>query len=585
MSEQFKLHRFGRSTILAARFWLGVAASIVTTGPIRAQEPAPPPVISSPATTADEAPAGAATVPPGLDPDVQVVRFSGPPGLNLEVVAPGPLPIPVPADISPGLATVGLKMGTGYRLRLTNIPHRPNAELYPVVEIVGHLHRPEKIEPVKYPIRVVLEAEDLYDVVDRGRLITKVVYLEDQEQALPLRLPKDQIPVVTINPTEDPLKVAAALGRVVAIVRIGGRRPVPEEMDPNIFDAPLWTFPQGPSAVGCPFSKPDGVRCGLPCGPVRGTPPPPGRVWMPRDEYLCDGGDRGTMASPAGTGGLSGIEPRDAIIRFDVGVGPRSKAKVLPTNVVCVYAPRFAEVRISTGLNEAYDAQGTVIRDSVAQPSQTAMTHGPKRLAQNQAPQLARLKDRASGMKGRTYAGEHSDLKSLRDFDAATHLAMKNVNQGAETARSRQRVGQNEKILRLDGIKTAEGLLVTVHGEGASQAVMSWRPNEMAGVETPPDRPGLAVVKRVNAEEALPGETLTFTISYRNMGNTPIRAVSIVDSLLPRLEYVKGTSRGPKGTTFVAAENRVGSSELRWELPGSIAPGASGHVSFQAVVR
>ena len=37
--------------------------------------------------------------------------------------------------------------------------------------------------------------------------------------------------------------------------------------------------------------------------------------------------------------------------------------------------------------------------------------------------------------------------------------------------------------------------------------------------------------------------------------------------------------------TFTAPENHVGSSELKWELPGVIAPGASGYVSFKAVVR
>jgi hypothetical protein len=69
------------------------------------------------------------------------------------------------------------------------------------------------------------------------------------------------------------------------------------------------------------------------------------------------------------------------------------------------------------------------------------------------------------------------------------------------------------------------------------------------------------------------------------MGNTPIRSAAIVDSLLSRLEYVKGSAQGPKGTSFSSGENRVGSTELKWELPGVIAPGASGHVSFQAVVR
>ena len=89
----------------------------------------------------------------------------------------------------------------------------------------------------------------------------------------------------------------------------------------------------------------------------------------------------------------------------------------------------------------------------------------------------------------------------------------------------------------------------------------------------------------MSATEAEPGDTLTFVITYRNMGNTPIRSASITDSLLPRLEYVRGSAKGPKGTSFSTAENRVGSSELKWDLPGVIAPGASGEVSFRAVVR
>jgi hypothetical protein len=69
------------------------------------------------------------------------------------------------------------------------------------------------------------------------------------------------------------------------------------------------------------------------------------------------------------------------------------------------------------------------------------------------------------------------------------------------------------------------------------------------------------------------------------MGNTPIRDVTVFDSLLPRLAYVKGSARGPKGTAFSSEENRVGSTELKWVLPAAVPPGVEGHVSFQAVVR
>ena len=52
--------------------------------------------------------------------------------------------------------------------------------------------------------------------------------------------------------------------------------------------------------------------------------------------------------------------------------------------------------------------------------------------------------------------------------------------------------------------------MVTGIDEGASEAVKVWGPHAMTGVETPPDRPGLAVIKRVSAVEAEPGDTLTY---------------------------------------------------------------------------
>ena len=70
----------------------------------RVVEPAPPaPRLEQPgvapgtAVAGPEAAVGAATPagPAGLDPDVQVVRFQGPPGLNVEVLAPNPTPVPV----------------------------------------------------------------------------------------------------------------------------------------------------------------------------------------------------------------------------------------------------------------------------------------------------------------------------------------------------------------------------------------------------------------------------------------------------------------------------------------------------------
>lgn len=507
--------------------------------------------------------------------DVQVVRFQGPEGLQVQVLGPNPEPVPI--GDGRGLATVGLKVGVAYRLRVWNLPEKPDAELYPVIEVVGHLHRPASIDPGKYPIRVVFTQNDLDDVTDRGRLVTQVIYLEDPEQALPIALPKDQIPVVGLSPAEEPLKVASALGRVMAIVRMGGRRPTSEEATTGAFGPPGIRVAAGP----CPFTQNDGGKCPVVRGPADGAPPPPGRPWLPKDEYLCDGGDHGEAAHFGGDGNLRGIDPRDAVIRFDDGRRPRA----LPTNVVCVYAPRFAEVRVSVGPNENLFVESVARTKIIEKQASESTLQGPKRLVRNQGAEAARVRARPSSLAADVRAGIHSDLNIAFGYDQATIVAVNKGRQTPQISRDRSKAALAKERLRFLGIKTAESAVITGVVEGASESVMSWTPRETVGVETPPNRPGLAVLKRVSTGEAEAGDVITFVIQYRNMGNTPIRSVTVVDSLLPRLSYVKGSARGPKGTAFLADENRVGSTELKWDLPGPLPPGVEGHVSFQAVVR
>jgi uncharacterized repeat protein (TIGR01451 family) len=577
MSRTGSIRRAGVSACLALLVGL-VPAGFV--GSTMAQDgPTPPPITSTPKPVAPaEAPGTAVIVEemdepaePSLPDNVQVVRFQGPEGLKVEVL--GPDPEPVPQGDGKGLATFGMKVGVGYKLRLSNLPDRPEVELFPVIEIVGHLHRPAKIDPAKFPIRVAFTLDDLFSAADHGRLITQVVYLEDPEQALPIKTARDEPPSVMLNPAEEPLKVGAALGRVMAIVRIGGRKPTVTELSQPLGD--------GLAAGGCPFTSATGDRCSLPCGPVRGTPPPATQRWLPRDEYLCDGGDRTTPLHFAGDGGLAGIDPRDALILFRDDKRPR----VLPTNTVCIYAPRFASVRAVLGANESLTV--TVLReaDRLEKSSVAAIRQGPKRLAQNTTAETNRTRMRASGLGGRVFAGEKSELRVLNAYDATQNLAVNAMIQGPEKVKLRVKAAGNRGTTAPVTIQKGAGAVVTGIYEGAGQMVMTWTPRELAGVETPPNKPGISVIKQVSADQAEPGDTVTFTIRFKNMGNTPIRAVSIVDSLMPRLEYVPKSAFGPAGTIFTAGENQASSLELRWDLPGALAPGAEGFVSFQALVR
>jgi uncharacterized repeat protein (TIGR01451 family) len=560
-------------------------APVAEAPPAGMPQPQPGAAMAAPGTSAGAAAAsvGAPGAIAGLDPTVQVVRFQGPPGLAVEVLAPNAVPVPV--GDGRGIITVGLIRGVGYRLHVTGIPERPGAELFPVIEVVGHLHRPGDIDPGKYPIRVVFHQDDLDDAVDHARLVTKVIYLEDPDQAIPLKLPKDEVPVLTLNPTEPPLKVAQGLGRPIAIVRLGGRQPTAEEVQLGLVGDSGLDYAASLGPGRCPSLCHAGTPCTLPSGPVCVPAPRTARPSLPRDEYLCDGGDRGTPAAPGANGAGGGVDPRDAVVQFNIGWKNATRTLILPTNVVCVYAPRFAEVRVATGAGENVNVQLAKTDKTLAKFAQAQKVTVSKRLTQNQSPELARNRETPAGLKGRLLVTEGSNRLGASEYHGPLMSATNLQSQKAELERTRQSANAVKIKARIEGIKTAEGPVVTGIVEGASEAVRVWGPHAMNGVETPPERPGLAVIKRVSASEAEPGDTLTYVIIYRNMGNTPIRGVSIVDSLLPRLEYVKGTSRGPEGTNFSTAINRVDSTELRWQLPGELAPGAIGHVSFQAIVR
>ena len=260
------------------------------------------------------------------------------------------------------------------------------------------------------------------------------------------------------------------------------------------------------------------------------------------------------------------------------------QTRLLPTNTVCVYAPRFAAVRVGLGPNQAELIEVLSGAEQVQTQVTQRVRQNPLRLTMNQSPEQNRVRSRPSGAISNVKVSNHFELRVLDGMNLVTHVAGHVRDVGPQIESLRQFPEQNREQSHTMGIKTAEGPVVTGIIEGAGQSVMAWKPQELASVEEPPIKPGLAVVKQVDASEAEPGDQLTYRITYRNMGNIPVTSVSVIDSLLPRLEYVKGSAQGPKGAVFTASENEAGSTELRWDI-GVVPPGETGSVSFQAKVR
>lgn len=118
--------------------------------------------------------------------------------------------------------TVGMLIGEVYRLRVTNIPGQEGIEVYPTIEVIDRLYPPIGKER-HFPIPVELAQEDL-ELAAQGKFVTRVVYLEEPQAALPTRLEHEQT-YFEAPQGENPLDVADTLGRPMAILRLGARVP------------------------------------------------------------------------------------------------------------------------------------------------------------------------------------------------------------------------------------------------------------------------------------------------------------------------------------------------------------------------
>ena len=122
------------------------------------------------------------------------------------------------ADPIPPGDSIGLLVGPTYRFRISNIPYNEGRELFPTIRLLGRLNPPPGKEQ-EFPVLVELTQEDL-ELALAGKFVTRIVYLESPETALPVRSDENRL-ARDVAPGADPLAVAETLGRPIAVVRIG----------------------------------------------------------------------------------------------------------------------------------------------------------------------------------------------------------------------------------------------------------------------------------------------------------------------------------------------------------------------------
>lgn len=133
---------------------------------------------------------------------------------------------------APAPAQAALLVGLMYRFKISGLTNFPNTEFFPSVELVDELHPPPG-QAERFPIEVEFQEEELRWAAS-GRMVTKVVYLE-QADRVPLRNLTNAPRVIDAPLGANAIGEADALGRPIAIVRLGGRLPDLHAPDPQFW--------------------------------------------------------------------------------------------------------------------------------------------------------------------------------------------------------------------------------------------------------------------------------------------------------------------------------------------------------------
>ena len=420
---------------------------------------------------------------------------------------------------------MGLRPGYVYRFELTNLPYYPGRSLYPEVEVRGMLVPRPGMKYMDYPIPLTFSQTDLERVLN-GALITKVIYLEDPDKAVPTEVRPDQPVEVDEVSEREALNHARENGRLMAIVRLGDRKPTPELLQTLAVDGTI-LFP-GETRLKAPVLPPVVPFWACPLyDPILG---PKG----PKEECFENGDDR---KDPLGIGPnlrLGGLNPSDVGVEYTMN----GKRRVTTSNVECICAPRYM---------------------------------------------IARSDLFPGGIDTRVTLGENLALRTpggLRERRMAmTDIAREKANEFNGTVRPSAYIGRVGTsffigMSRPSAIGQVEGVRVV----GALV-----EPEQLTAY---PVICPLTVTKLVDPTgPRQAGDIVTITIRYANTGVKAISDVVVSDSLNGRLEYIPGSAETDRPGEFTTAANEAGSVVVRWNLPGPLLPGQGGTVRFKAKVR
>jgi uncharacterized repeat protein (TIGR01451 family) len=324
------------------------------------------------------------------------------------------------------------------------------------------------------------------------------------------------------------------------------------------------------SLENCPMPWEHTVQVPLPvCEP---------QVWA--DEYLCDGGDRGYPVHYHGRE-IAGLETEDTVAEF---TDHRGESHVKPSNKVCIYAPQFASVRSSTmpelglkidraaGTHDGLATAGLAARNTVRVQQQ------------NDQPVGIDVRSRVSGLDLLMSTESMSQVAA-----AVNHVKLINLFEDRSFFR-RGQLDQTQELYLAYGLQSAvewtrdQNPVIVAVDAGGQEVTANFKVEEYIGIE---DKcPGdLRILKLADKHIAHPGDIVTFTIHFDNVGERELTNVRIIDNLTPRLEYIEDSADSDREGRLDVTDNAEGSLVLTFELAEPLPGKSGGTVTFQTRVR
>ncbi|MFH1563171.1 MAG: hypothetical protein ABIF11_07135 [Nitrospirota bacterium] len=97
----------------------------------------------------------------------------------------------------------------------------------------------------------------------------------------------------------------------------------------------------------------------------------------------------------------------------------------------------------------------------------------------------------------------------------------------------------------------------------------------------------------ISSGSATPGATLTYTLYYKNIGSGTATNILLTDAIPAETTYITGSAVGTNTDISYSHDGGLNYDEfqtepvthIKWELPGVLAPGAGGNVSFEVRVE